>query len=189
MKYLKQYKLFEGFVYPEKYKNYIRDGNIENIKELLKQGWDPSVDRNDPFFIACQYGQIEIVKLLLQDKRVNPASHDNSAIAEACREGNIEVINLLLKDSRVDPSGNSNYGIKRASRNGHVEVVKLLLKDSRVDPTAEDNFAIRTAFDNKHWKIVELLLLDGRILYSDDQLYRKYKQEIRRMYREGELKV
>jgi len=77
--------------------------------------------------------------------------------------------------------------ISYASYHGNIDAVKYLLKNPNVDPTVEDNQALIYAFDNKHWKVVELLLMDDRIRFSDNQLYRKYKREIMRMYREGLL--
>jgi len=77
--------------------------------------------------------------------------------------------------------------IVEASDYGNINAVKYLLKNPNVDPTIEDNNALKFAFGNKHWKVVELLLQDDRFRYSDNELYFKYKREIRRMYREGLL--
>ena len=102
---------------------------------------------------AAYYGNLEVVKLLLADKRVNPAA----AIKVASRKGNVEIIKLLLEDGRANPSSGNNYAIRKASENGHVEVVKLLLADKRVNPTAYSNYAIRVASQNGYVKIVKLL--------------------------------
>ena len=99
---------------------------------------------------AAYYGNLEVVKLLLADKRVNPAA----AIKVASRKGNVEIIKLLLEDGRANPSSGNNYAIRKASENGHVEVVKLLLADKRVNPTAYSNYAIRVASQNGYVKIV-----------------------------------
>ena len=51
---------------------------------------------------AIQKDKTEVVKLLLQDKRVNPSADYNDAIREAAKYGHAEVVNLLLSDERVD---------------------------------------------------------------------------------------
>ena len=88
---------------------------------------------NDEFIEAAKTGDIDKVRLLLNDKRVEPAADNNHAIRGASYYGYLEVVRLLLNDIRVDPAANNNYAIRMASRNGHTEVVKLLLTDSRVD--------------------------------------------------------
>jgi hypothetical protein len=87
-----------------------------------------------PLFImsASRSGHVQVVKLLLSDKRVDPSAGDNRAIKNASINGHVEVVKVLLSDPRVDPSAGNNDAIRRASENGHVEVVKLLLNDSRV---------------------------------------------------------
>ena len=62
---------------------------------------------------------IEMVKLLLDDKRINPAAGNNY--------GNCEFTLTLCT------------AIQWAAENGQTEVVKHLLDDTRVDPAADDN--------------------------------------------------
>src|SRR3989304_5945772 len=77
---------------------------IDNIQELFK--------------CACKYDQIEVVKLLLQDPKVDPSDQNNYAIRLASRKGHVEVVKLLLQDSRVNPSDHNNEAIGRASNRG-----------------------------------------------------------------------
>ena len=87
---------------------------------------------------AIQKDKTEVVKLLLQDKRVDPSAEDNYAIRWASANGYTDIVKLLLEDERVDPSAGDNYAIRWASANGREEVVKLLLKDKRVELFAKD---------------------------------------------------
>ena len=125
--------------------------------------YNPKFDLNYTFRLACKNGCIEVVKLLLQDPRVDPTANDNYAFIYACENGHTEVVKLLLEDPRVDPSANNNFAIHCASENGHTEIVRLLLQDPRVDPSADNNFAIHCASQNGHIEIVRLLLQDARI--------------------------
>jgi ankyrin repeat protein len=63
-------------------------------------------DGRTPFFIAYQNGNFKIVKLRLQDERVDPNKTNNvgqTAFFAACRNGGIEVVKLMLTDSRIAP--------------------------------------------------------------------------------------
>lgn len=102
-----------------------------------------------------------VVKLLLQCKKINPSIPDNTAIRQMAKKGHAELVDLLLKDVRVDPNSQNSYGydaLMNASVAGHIEVVKLLLQDPRVNPKASKNWAIRFASDKGHTEIVKLLI-------------------------------
>lgn len=49
-------------------------------------------------------GQIEVVKMLLKDPRVDPADVDSCALWYAASYGHLEIVRLLLEDGRVDPT-------------------------------------------------------------------------------------
>lgn len=123
------------------------------------------------FIEAVKTGNVQKVKLLLNDIRVYPADNTNDAICQASEYGHAEVVKLLLNDDRVDPTDNNNFVIRRASKNGHMEVVRLLLADDRIDPTDNNNFAIRWASRKGHENIVKLLLNDDRIDPTDNNNY------------------
>jgi len=122
---------------------------------------------------ASEHGHLEVVKLLLSDKRVDPAAKDNFAIRLASGKGHLEVVKLLSSDKRVDPAAKDNFAIGYASENGHLEVVKLLLFDERVDPAAKDNFAVKQASRYYRLETVSLLLSSARVceqvLFENDQ--------------------
>jgi len=91
---------------------------------------------------ACENGDIEVIKLLLNDDKieVNQRKVDNNGwtpFYTACQYGYIEIVKLLLNDKRVDVNkAGSPLGGKTplwiACFNEHLEVVKLLINDSRV---------------------------------------------------------
>jgi len=120
------------------------DGNVEEAGSLL-QNSKINTNRQDselkrtPFYRACEFGYIEIVKLLLNDKRVD-INRTNKRIVtpffSACRNGHIDIVKILLKDNRVDINKVDNDGrtpFYIACSNEHTEIVKLLLNDERID--------------------------------------------------------
>ncbi|MDB4726487.1 ankyrin repeat domain-containing protein [bacterium] len=108
---------------------------MDTIIKMLKAGVvDPKwkFDCQEALINAIKYNDIEIVTILLEEKRVDPSDNYNYAIRKASEYGRDKVVKLLLEDERVDPSDNYNYAIRYASNNGHDKVVKLLLEDKRV---------------------------------------------------------
>jgi len=97
-------------------------------RTLLDCGVDPTADDNYAIRVASERGHVEVLKILLSDKRVDPTAGDNRAILWASENGHVEVVKILLSDKRVDPTAGDNRAILWASENGHVEVVKLLKK-------------------------------------------------------------
>ena len=87
------------------------------------------------FEMLCEYGYVNIVERLLEDKRVDPSANDNYAIQLASSNGYLQVVERLLEDKRVEPSADDNYAIKLAFLHRHLYVVERLLEDERVRNT------------------------------------------------------
>ncbi|KAI8891619.1 ankyrin repeat-containing domain protein [Globomyces pollinis-pini] len=141
------------------------------LKILLEDSRSVSFDYNQAIIDASEFGYIEIVRILLNDKRGDPSAYDNCAIRFAAENGHIEIVKMLLDDERVDPSGDSNYAIRNSSKNGHTEIVRVLLADERVDPTAFVDHSIGFASTNGHAEITKMLLDDER---ADPSAYDNY---------------
>jgi hypothetical protein len=113
--------------------------------------------------VYIKAGNFKKVKLLLNDKRVDPSAGFNEPIIQAVRNNSIDIVKLLLNDKRVDPGDRDNEAIIRAVKNNSIGIVKLLLTDKRVDPGARDNKAIIKAVKKNMIDIVKLLLNDNRV--------------------------
>ena len=83
------------------------------FKLLLFRGSDYAMMK------AIEKDNVEVVKLLLADERVDPAAKNNAAFRLAVFKGNEKVVKLLLADRRVDPSADNNYAIRTASYLGY----------------------------------------------------------------------
>jgi ankyrin repeat protein len=148
--------LLNFFIFPH-------ENGLEGILSKVNIGADGHL----AIRLASQRGHSEVVKLLLEDKRVDPSACNNEAIRWASKNGHLEVVKLLLQDGRVDPSDQNNSdqysAIHWASQFGHLEVVKLILEGKRVDPSVGNNRAIRWASERGHSEVVKLLLEDKRV--------------------------
>lgn len=92
----------------KKFKQVIHKGNLNKVKYYLTKGINPSSNDNRAIRIASDKGYLEIVKLLLEDSRVDPSALDNEAIRYASCGGHTEIVKKLLEDPRVDPSSWDN---------------------------------------------------------------------------------
>ena len=103
---------------------------------------------------ACQYGRVEIVKLFLQDDRIDPFTRCNMALHRALIRAQRklhhypESYKLDEFSHKSTHRGNSEYSPKKYDRsnkekfgdcyieNDHLGVVKLLLRDNRINSSA-----------------------------------------------------
>ncbi|KAI8893035.1 hypothetical protein BC833DRAFT_322046 [Globomyces pollinis-pini] len=76
---------------------------------------------------AIKNNKADIVRLLLDDPRLNACANFNKAILDAAEHGYTEIVRMLLNDQRVDPSSYDNYAIRFASGNGHTQVIPLCI--------------------------------------------------------------
>jgi ankyrin repeat protein len=100
----------------------------------------PTTHPNVPFELACNNRHIEIVKLLLQDKRID--LDPSCGLFFACNHSHLEIVKLLLQDKRVQPS---NVSFEAAISKCHIKIVKLFLEDKRFDPSTNNQSAMKLA--------------------------------------------
>lgn len=144
--------------------------NIEIVR-LLLEIIDPSKDRNAAIASAVRFNHIDIIKLLLNDFRVESTVKYGYLLKIACVYGHIDIVKFLSQGYRVNLSTTNNIAIKMASESGRIDTVKFLLDDKRVDPSADRNYAIRKASEGGHLEVVKLLLADHRVDPSDRNNY------------------
>lgn len=128
--------------------------------------------QDPPLGMAAANGQVEAVKLLLADPRVDPSGSNeyggNSPIwlaAEAIVDDKIEeyleIVLLLLK--RVDPSEEESHILIVCSQSrDNPEMMRLLLSDPRVNPSDNESSCLRYAVTKGREQTVAVLLEDGR---------------------------
>jgi len=130
---------------------------------------------------AVENGNVSMVRLMLQDPRVNlpvvdtglnPYGRFNAiylALRSASTLGRLEIVKMLLRDPRVG-AAEVDGAFLPACNNGHADVVELLLGDARVDPTLQmtmgpmyRNAPFKAACRHGRTRVVKLLLQDGRV--------------------------
>ena len=155
-------------------------GHEDVVKILLEHSKDdkridPAANDNEAIKLVCgknignrpasRTGEVinlNVIKVLLEDDRVDPSVEDDLAIRTAAEEGAAHIVELLLKNERVNPAAKNNEAFRQAVRYGHEDTVKILLehskKDNRIDPGANNNEAIKLSSELGYTEIVKLLI-------------------------------
>jgi len=138
--------------------------SVEMTRLLLKDGRaNPLSYDNLALRAAANWGDVQIVKLLLQDGRVLVPKELDTALFLAAMtngEGQIEVMQLLL-DSGANPQRDEeNSAIRFVASAG---AARLLLQDGRVDPTVNNNYALKHAARTGKTDVLLVLLQDPRV--------------------------
>lgn len=153
---------------PDKMEEVCREGNLKEFNKLLTDYDNTDLSINDkygegtPLHIACKYGHIEIVKLLLEKEIIDV--NKNAPLCIACKNGHIQIVELLLLDDRVDINQNEvngNSPLYIACENGNFEIVIKLLEFNNIDINKinkEGATPLHSACKNGHKSIVNKLL-------------------------------
>jgi hypothetical protein len=106
----------------------VENNNVELVKKVL----------NDPFYQyayntflvrAAQLGYIELVKLFLNDSRVDAGTAQSLPMRMAAKCGHLNVVKLLLEDGKSKPEDFGNDGILMALYKDHHHVVNFLFNN------------------------------------------------------------
>ena len=116
---------------------------------------------NQSLFIATYQGHLDVVNLLLQDRRITYESNTNTDIYHfAFLSGSIDVTYAIVTNPRADV----NIGDHDLTLNAyHPEFLRVMLINPHTDPTLNDYSAVHEAFFGNHAESFNILLLDSRI--------------------------
>jgi hypothetical protein len=103
-------------------KRAVERGSATVTAALLSDG----MDCRELLELACEHGHVEIVRLLLKNKHLDPSQ--SYALGEACEHGQLEIVRLLLEDGRVAAEEDDNDAIRTAAKCGHLEIVQILVE-------------------------------------------------------------
>jgi len=140
-------------MYEDEFFDACTDGHLSRVKELLAE---PLLDVNflrdhqTAFCAACFNRQIEVVKVLMADSRVDILFHNKNGqtpFFTACVKGHESIVALLIADPRVDiglphPNGSSPfYGAWACKKpNVLVQIAKAIIEKNEDDAIEKDIF-------------------------------------------------
>lgn len=153
----------------QSFKEALKKGNIDLVKDLLKEIGDINLkdrDKNTLLILASKWNKLEVAELLLEQIGVDleiKGELERTALMWAVSQGNLEMASLLLgKGANPNAKGLVGMSLLIYAVNGdepNYEIVKLLI-DSEVDVNARDNNGdtpLCFAIENGLFEIVQLL--------------------------------
>ena len=103
--------------------------------------------------LCASGGYLELVDLLLKDKRVDPTVLRNITLMDAITEGHPDVVERLIKDKRIDPTAYNNSAILLADFSKRTDIIQVLWKNKKVkDTLGHDNNELYNKFMTKDIK-------------------------------------
>jgi ankyrin repeat protein len=135
-----------------------KKGNLEIVRLLLENGADVHVENDDALRLASQEGHLEMVRLLLE-KGVNVNAKYGHALRAASAAGHLEIVKLLIENG-AKVNAKEDEALREASRSGHFKIVKLLIENG-AKVNAFDDVALRVASKKGYLEIAQLLLENG----------------------------
>ena len=121
-------------------------GNVRTLKKLLATRCRPGTNHLSwrhphggatAIYVACEFGHLEAVEILLKGGAPVDAPRDDGAtpLYKACQDGKLEIVKLLLsKGAKVDQvDGNQMTALWVACHQGRTDLAKILLH-AKADP-------------------------------------------------------
>ena len=120
-----------------------------------------------PLHIASAYGQLETVKLLVEEQHVNPyytGLCGYTPLHAAAMAGHWDIVKYFIEKQKCDPMCQDTAGrapLHIACQEGNFDMVKYLISLRNVDPSQPDKIGIQPlhlACSNGNIEIVEYLM-------------------------------
>lgn len=151
------------------------NNDVDGIKRLLHFNKNNGVandsyDIHKCFMNACENGNVEICRLLLEYEGPNNVNKYNVmtySFKNICEKGYIDIVKLIIqnKTKEVNIHIDNEYAFTRACSNGHIELVKFLLSlegDDRIDIHSYYDIPFRYSCSGGQINVINFLLsLDG----------------------------
>lgn len=131
------------------------EGNIEEIKLMIENKANVNGDCDSPIMWACEDGHINVVKILLENK-ASANGNGDYPLPCAASQGHVKIVEMLL-DYGADIHANRSDALTEACHKGRTEVVKLLL-ERKADINADDGFALTRAATRNRLETVKFLI-------------------------------
>ena len=89
--------------------------------------------------VVCQYGTLEYMKQLVEEKEVDPNQQNNKAVLvhTACKHGNLKILEYLIRDMKFKMSY-GNTALHHACGASQLQVVRFLIESNLCEITAEN---------------------------------------------------
>ena len=161
-------------------------GNHQIVKYILNNVYTRLTELENALTIASKNNYPEVVKLLLNDPRIDPSADNQCAVKQASNGEYIEVLKLLLKDHRVDPHIYKNAVIHAVIRSNDLKAIKILLNNNQINVSQEGQYLFDLSLQYNNVEAIKLLLYDYHIVPGKSS-FSKGNKEIKKVIETYEL--
>jgi len=105
-----------------------RNNNLNDIIQCRQRNFDLHFETEYPLQIACQYGNMDIVKFLVEDG-ANIHADNELAFRWSCSHGKLEIVKYLLESTNytINLYAETCNAMRYVCINNHFEIFKFLL--------------------------------------------------------------
>lgn len=142
----------------------VKKNDIDTVKKFLNSDFDIAQKDNQIFIIACYNCCIDVVKLLIEDDRIDPNARNYSALTNIINKRDEELIDFVINHHKVDFKNlehkTLNSILLMASLNDNGKLIdKILNIDFKIDHKKDILFK---AIEQNRLNSVKALLKDER---------------------------
>ena len=103
-----------------------KSGNLQELQHIIEQQNINMTDFNNLFSTACQYGQLDMAKWLLQIKPdIDISTNNDYAFRWVCYKGYLDIAKWLLQiKPDINISAEDEFAFRWACLEGHIHIVK-----------------------------------------------------------------
>jgi len=134
---------------------------VENL--IRNQLCDPSMNDDEAIAYAAYMGRVQIIRLLMNDARVDVNANNQEAFRLALSKQNKSVIKVFLRDARFRPNLAPFDRVSQMIFDSLSTSFRLMIDDGRLDVCTTDNWAYRFV---RCPKIEDMLVNDVRVRSS-----------------------
>ena len=98
---------------------------------------------------SCKTGDYKLVKILLEDGRIDPETNRNYCIKKACKYNRLKVVELLLDDGRANPNA-GGMPLFYATAKHNKRIIEALMSDWRIKTYNKDHLYVLENFENEN---------------------------------------
>lgn len=140
----------------------IEYGYLDMIKQAIDEKWwdDPDGKKKkellkDILTNALYYGQLNIIKYMVDDLKMRINNRKGKALKQACYNGYLDVVKYFIEEKRFDININNNEALRDAIRYNHPELIKYLL--DKGSDTNDLKYAKKSAIMFEYDEVLKVL--------------------------------
>ena len=142
--------------------------NIPNKKDETAERIRLNEDGDCLLHIACQWGDVDIVRFLITDQRCNPNianASGNTPLHTACKHGHHSMVQSLVADKRCQLNIQNREGETPLHLASEFDAVGILISQKECDlniTNEQGDASLHTACKNGHYTKVQFLVVNKR---------------------------